>query len=805
MVVVKKYLLPIFLVIFFTGTRVISQIAPVNPPNNKFYINGKLKADSADVGDWVDGSGTGGFVLTNAGIPLDSTTTGLRKEPYNSNTDSSFTQGSKFNDYISSLRWGGGAPDKCDINNAMYHVSTDPGNSHQWIIIGGDRLSTSGTSYIDFEFLQNTVTPNSNGTFTGGGPHGGRTVNDRLISMEYTNGGAIAKVYIYKWKLNGSTYQWDSTGSAAIINGGTNAFARTNSANADVPFGAFGSTTYQPFAFVEAAIDITALLSAGGGNCDGLVIKTLWIKTKASASSTAALKDFINPISVSFTFGKVSIDSKDPVCVDGSPITLTGSPSGGTFSGDGVNGNIFYPDSAGVGDHVISYTASAGPSCNTTATTTITVNPLPIVVAKDTNVCTGFSVTLTATPSGGTWSGSNVSGNVFNASGVAPGSYTVTYSYTNGNGCTNSDSAIVTVNSLPTVVANDTSVCAGSSVGLTAIPGGGTWSGSHISGSTFNASGVSAGLYNAIYTYTNSNGCTKSDTAVVTVKAKPAAPTIDVVNNCDGSSTLTVTGLVNGATLYWTDDITNHDNPRTVNTSGNYYAYQVLNGCQSENGSAEASPNVTPSIATVCLVQPDLCNKYGSVVITASGGSGLLYSIDNGVHWQSSNVFDSLMSGSVTGILVQNAAGCQPIAPMDCADIVSDCGSLTIARKQDDSKTPQLENQTESVQSENTLVSHSVVTAKSATKAKDEINVTAFPVPFQNSINFRFSSPVSGKATMEIFDITGKRIAVVFDGVIKAGVMNQVQYNAGVKTTGMLIYRLKVEDKIVRGKIQQMQ
>src|SRR5205085_2119733 len=157
----------------------------------------------------------------------------------------------------------------------------------------------------DFEFLQNTLSRNTaDDKFTGGGPAGGRTINDLLISMEYTGGGSTANVYFYQWKAkSGGGFEFVQFTPAA----GTG-FAQTNLVNEDVPFGAFGSTTYAPFAFVEAAINVTQLLqSAGGDACAGLSVKTLWVKTKASASPTAALKDFVEPIPVSFTFGTAAI------------------------------------------------------------------------------------------------------------------------------------------------------------------------------------------------------------------------------------------------------------------------------------------------------------------------------------------------------------------------------------------------------------------------------------------------------------------------------------------------------------------
>ncbi|MBK7268573.1 MAG: T9SS type A sorting domain-containing protein [Flavobacteriales bacterium] len=58
-------------------------------------------------------------------------------------------------------------------------------------------------------------------------------------------------------------------------------------------------------------------------------------------------------------------------------------------------------------------------------------------------------VTLGGTPSGGTWSGTGVSGNQFDPGAATPGANVLTYTYTDGNGCT--DDCEVTVN----VVADD--------------------------------------------------------------------------------------------------------------------------------------------------------------------------------------------------------------------------------------------------------------------------------------------------------------------------------------------------------------
>jgi predicted extracellular nuclease/2',3'-cyclic-nucleotide 2'-phosphodiesterase (5'-nucleotidase family) len=58
-----------------------------------------------------------------------------------------------------------------------------------------------------------------------------------------------------------------------------------------------------------------------------------------------------------------------PLTISSAPITLTGSPAGGTWSGTGVTGNTFNP---AVGTQTLTYTVNLGP-CSSSATVTIVV------------------------------------------------------------------------------------------------------------------------------------------------------------------------------------------------------------------------------------------------------------------------------------------------------------------------------------------------------------------------------------------------------------------------------------------------
>ncbi len=162
-----------------------------------------------------------------------------------------------------------------------------------------------------------------------------------------------------------------------------------------------------------------------------------------SCANSAQTTITVNPLP------EVSAGTYGPVCVDAPDITLAGSPEGGVWSGTGVNGNLFDPS---VGTQTLTYTYTDANSCANSAQTTITVNPLPEVLAGTYgSVCVDApDITLAGSPEGGVWSGTGVNGNLFDPS---VGTQTLTYTYTDANSCTNSAQTTITVNPLPEVSA----------------------------------------------------------------------------------------------------------------------------------------------------------------------------------------------------------------------------------------------------------------------------------------------------------------------------------------------------------------
>lgn len=85
--------------------------------------------------------------------------------------------------------------------------------------------------------------------------------------------------------------------------------------------------------------------------------------------------------------------------------------------------------------------------CDSIATLNLTINPNPTVSLPDLGLFCDTLETFTltvGTPSGGQYSGTSVNANQFNPD-IASGTYIITYSFTDVNGCTNSDSGAIEV------------------------------------------------------------------------------------------------------------------------------------------------------------------------------------------------------------------------------------------------------------------------------------------------------------------------------------------------------------------------
>lgn len=139
----------------------------------------------------------------------------------------------------------------------------------------------------------------------------------------------------------------------------------------------------------------------------------------------------------------INIDPFFDLCANDSALILSGAtPAGGTWSGNGVTNGIFYPDSAGVGSHQISYTYTDSNSCSNSSDRFLAVRPLP-----PTPIITRTGDTLiSSAATGNQWH--DVSGAIAGATNntyVTPGDGDYYVIVTDTNGCVSDTSDVVSI------------------------------------------------------------------------------------------------------------------------------------------------------------------------------------------------------------------------------------------------------------------------------------------------------------------------------------------------------------------------
>lgn len=358
----------------------------------------------------------------------------------------------------------------------------------------------------------------------------------------------------------------------------------------------------------------------------------------------------------------VSAGSDLAICADAAPVNLTGTPTGGTWSGNGITDatlGTFSPSAAGAGAQAINYTyTEPGTGCTGIDQVVVTVNPLPAVNAGiDTTLCDQpFPVQFSGTPAGGTWSGPNVTaGGVFTPNGN--GNFTLTYTFTNANGCTNSDTRIVTVNA--PVLANagpDFAVCADApNVVMNGTPAGGSWTGPGVtSGGIFDP--TVSGTFNLVYTIGAGN-CLTRDTLQALVNPLPivdaggnftlcidAAPFV-IASGTPAGGTWTGTGITDPAGSF---------SPVTAGTGTHTltYSYTDANGCSASDA---LTATVNPLPVVNAGNDTTLCNQPFPVQFTGTPAGGTW----SGANITAGGVFTPNGTGTFTlTYTFTNANGC---------------------------------------------------------------------------------------------------------------------------------------------------
>ncbi len=448
----------------------------------------------------------------------------------------------------------------------------------------------------------------------------------------------------------GGTWSSSNTSIATVSTSGV--VSSINPGVVNIYYSTSGCYTYK-----SVTVNASAVISGSSSVCIGTTISLTatpaggtWSSSNPSIAtiSSAGVVSGIATGSVVITYNSggcsatrtitvvsgASISGGSSTCI-GTPLPLTGTPSGGTWTSSSTaiatvtSTGLVTPVSAGT--VTIYYNTTSG--CAAYHMVTVSASA---AISGSSAVCTGSTITLSATPSGGTWTSSNPSLATVNSAGVVTGisSGTLTITYTSG-GCT--ATKLITVTAGATISGSST-LCAGSTITFVATPAGGTWASSNTGIATVSSTGVVNGITAGVVniSYTLSGGCT----VVRTVTVNGSAAITGSSTLCIGSST-TLSAVPPGGT--WSSSAPSVASVSTSGVvagmaSGTVTIYYVLGGCYaSKTMTITASPVISGS-ATVCI-----------------GGTSPLTATPSGGTWTSSSASVATVSGA--GVVSGVAAG----------------------------------------------------------------------------------------------------------------------------------------------------
>ncbi|MEO8148244.1 MAG: T9SS type A sorting domain-containing protein, partial [Bacteroidia bacterium] len=479
---------------------------------------------------------------------------------------------------------------------------------------------------------------------------------------------------------------------------------------------------------------------------------------------------------------------------------------------------------AGGGDYTVTATNADG--CTSSCSITTHLRLLPVCAITGNNFCNGSSSQLCAAtaPIGYVYSYAWSAGATTQCITVLTGG-TYTVNITNQYGCTSSCSKTVTAYALPTCsITGSSSICQGNSTQLCAPTNSSyLWN----TGATTQCITVTTnGTYRV--TVTNANGCTSSCSKVITVKALPNCSITGNSSVCEGSSAQWCApgGL---AAYLWSEGKTTKC--ISVNTAGTYtITVTNTNGCTS---SCSKALTVNPLPATFAITgKSAICQGSSAQLCAPAGYSSYIWSTAKTTQCVTEN------SAATYTVTVTNSNGCTrkqskklTVNPLPscaitgntviksgtttnlCVAIVagntyhwntgatSNCITVSTAG-----------NYTVTVTNNKGCTSSCSVhvTVEIAREGIDDgsanvagnIEAKAFPNPFHSSTTIEFKNNNNdAHITVEIFNITGEKIAVLFDGDMSAGEVREVKFDAANLGDGVYFYRITSGEAVLNGRV----
>ena len=390
--------------------------------------------------------------------------------------------------------------------------------------------------------------------------------------------------------------------------------------------------------FCQADLPVTLVSATTGGTWTGTGINNA--STGSFGSTTLAGNSYTVTYTTAGSCPRVfnetivvnadvdaTIANVNPLCADVAAFNLTAADSGGTWSGTGITDAVAgtFDPSIATGNPTITYTIPG--SCPSTDTQVITVYAVydGTITPAGPFCQADLPITLTAASTGGTWSGTGInstSAGTFGSTSLAANSYTITYT-TQGN-CSQANTTTVVVNAnVDATVSAVADVCNDApAFNLSAVDGGGTWSGQGVNASgTFAPNSVTPNTYTI--TYSIGGACPDTDTQTIVVLPVPDGTITPAGPFCQDALPQTLTAASIGGTWSGTG-ITSSANGTfgASNTpAGNYsITYTTPGACSNSfNQVVQVIENLNATIASA----GPFCEDASPFTLTAASAGGV--------------------------------------------------------------------------------------------------------------------------------------------------------------------------------------
>jgi trimeric autotransporter adhesin len=367
-----------------------------------------------------------------------------------------------------------------------------------------------------------------------------------------------------------------------------------------------------------------------------------------------------------FELPDATINPAGPFCEDDAPVNLTAATAGGTWSGTGItdaSNGTFNPAIAGEGSHLIFYEVEEN-GCTSTHSITIDVldNPDATITPAGPFCEDDAPVNLTATTTGGTWSGTGItdaSNGTFDPADAGEGSHIITYNVGSGS-CSDSDQITIIVNAIPAVsITAAGPFCDNDDpVNLEANPVGGTWSGTGITDAnagTFDPSDAGEGAHIITYSLTV-EGCSGSDQITINVLSTPDASITAAGPFCDTDDPVVLEAGTEGGT--WsgtgiTNPATGSFNPQTAGAGNHIISYTVGVGVCTDSDQITITIYETPDatitpVGPFCFVEGDTIALEAATVDGIWSGTGIVDQNNGAFHVGDADIGANIISYTVT-------------------------------------------------------------------------------------------------------------------------------------------------------------